>query len=311
MDYITPPPEHPAQAAPERPSSARAWWLAMRPKTLTVSFVPVLVGTAVAYSQTQAVHWLPALIALLAAVLIQIGTNLHNDVSDFERGADTPQRLGPPRATAMGWLPAAAVRRGAWIAFGLAFNFGVYLAWYGGWPIIAIGLCSLLAGWAYTGGPRPIAYTPLGELFVWLFFGLLAVGGSYYLQVRSISVAALLAGSMIGLHAAGVITVNNYRDLETDALAGRRTLAVLLGRRGAQRVYVAEMLLPFALLPLLAVLAGKGFWFALPLLMLPAVLSQLARFRREAPGPVFNELLARTARLQLFFSVLLALALVA
>jgi 1,4-dihydroxy-2-naphthoate octaprenyltransferase len=281
----------------------------MRPKTLTVSFVPVLVGTAVAWSQTQAVHWLPALIALLTAVLIQIGTNLHNDVSDFERGADTPQRLGPPRATAMGWLPAAAVRRGAWIAFGLAFNFGVYLAWYGGWPIVAIGLCSLLAGWAYTGGPRPIAYTPLGEIFVWLFFGLVAVGGSHYLQTLSISGAALLAGSMIGLLAAGVITVNNYRDLDSDALVGKRTLAVLLGRRGAQRVYVAEMLLPFVLLPFLAVLAGKGFWFALPLLMLPAVLSQLTRFRHEAPGPVFNELLARTARLQLIFSVLLAIAL--
>lgn len=311
MNYITRPPEQPAQAVLERPSSFRAWWLAMRPKTLTVSFVPVLVGTAVAYSQSHALHWLPALIALLAALLIQIGTNLHNDVSDFERGADTPQRLGPPRATAMGWLPAAAVRRGAWIAFGLAFNFGVYLAWYGGWPIIAIGLCSLLAGWAYTGGPRPIAYTPFGEVFVCLFFGLAAVGGSYYLQVLSVSGAALLAGGMVGLLAAGVITVNNYRDLETDALAGKRTLAVRLGRHGAQRVYAAEMLLPFALLPVLAVLAGKGLWLALPVLMLPAVLAQLGRFRRAPPGPVFNEPLARTARLQFLFGVLLTIGLLA
>ena len=285
--------------------------MAIRPKTLTVSFVPVLVGSAVAWSQSRVFHWLPALVALLAAVLIQIGTNLHNDVSDFERGADTPERLGPPRATAMGWLPAGAVRRGAWIAFGLAFSFGVYLAWYGGWPIIAIGLSSLLAGWAYTGGPRPIAYTPLGEVFVCVFFGLIAVGGSYYLQTLSISSAALLAAAMVGLLAAGVITVNNYRDLESDARAGKNTLAVLLGRRGAQGVYAAEMLLPFALLPLLALQIGKGPWLALPLLVLPLVLRQVGRFRRETPGPAFNDLLARTAKLQFVFGVLLAIALVA
>jgi 1,4-dihydroxy-2-naphthoate octaprenyltransferase len=282
----------------------------MRPKTLTVSLVPVLVGSAAAWSDKHIFHWLPALIALLAAMLIQIGTNLHNDVSDFERGADTPQRLGPPRATAMGWLPAGAVRRGAWIAFGLAFNFGVYLAWYGGWPIVVIGVASLVAGWAYTGGSRPIAYTPFGEVFVWLFFGLAAAGGSYYLQTLSISAVGLLAGCMIGLLAAGVITVNNYRDLASDALAGKNTLAVLLGRHGAQWVYRVEMLLPFALLPALAVVAGKGAWLALPLLVLPAVLLQVDRFRREAPGPVFNELLARTAKLQLVFGVLLAIALV-
>lgn len=311
MNYITPPTPIPPQTGLKRPSGAAAWWLAARPKTLTVSLVPVLVGSAVAWSQTHVFHWLPALVALMAAVLIQIGTNLHNDVSDFERGADTPERLGPPRATAMGWLPAAAVRRAAWIAFGLAFNFGVYLVWHGGWPIVAIGLSSLLAGWAYTGGPRPIAYTPLGEVFVCLFFGLAAVGGSYYLQTLSLSSAALLAATMVGLLAAGVITVNNYRDLESDARVGKNTLAVVLGRRGARFVYAAEMLLPFALLPLLAVLTGKGFALALPLLVLPQVLIQVGRFRRETPGPAFNELLARTAKLQFVFGLLLAIALIA
>lgn len=311
MNYITSPSPIPSQTGLKRPSGAASWWLAARPKTLTVSLVPVLVGSAVAWSQTHVFQWLPALVALMAAVLIQIGTNLHNDVSDFERGADTPERLGPPRATAMGWLPAAAVRRAAWIAFGLAFNFGVYLVWYGGWPIVAIGLSSLLAGWAYTGGPRPIAYTPLGEVFVCLFFGLAAVGGSYYLQTLSLSSAALLAATMVGLLAAGVITVNNYRDLESDARVGKNTLAVVLGRRGAQFVYAAEMLLPFALLPLLAVLTGKGFWLALPLLVLPQVLIQVGRFRRETPGPAFNELLARTAKLQFVFGLLLAVALIA
>ncbi|WP_228384644.1 1,4-dihydroxy-2-naphthoate polyprenyltransferase [Rhodocyclus gracilis] len=317
MNSITPPesrrlpagtPAHTASApgfSAARPSLVGAWWLALRPKTLTVSAAPVLVGSAVAWSQTQTFYLLPALIALLAAMLIQIGTNLHNDVADFERGADTPDRLGPPRATAMGWLTGAAVRRGAWIAFGLAFNFGVYLVWYGGWPIVAIGLASLVAGWAYTGGPRPIAYSPFGEVFVLLFFGLAAVGGSYYLQTLTLDPAALVAAAMVGMLAAAVITVNNTRDLDTDARAGKRTLAVFLGRQRIELVFAAEMLAPFALLPLLAGLAGRGWSLALPLLALPAIVALIARFRREPAGPAFNELLARTAQLQLLFCVLL------
>lgn len=293
-----------------QPSRCEAWWLAIRPKTLTVSVAPVLVGHAAAWAQAGALHWQPALVALLAALLIQIGTNLHNDVADCERGTDAPGRLGPPRATAMGWLPAAAVRRGAWIAFALAFNFGIYLAYQGGWPIVLIGLASLLAGWAYTGGPRPIAGTPLGELFVLLFFGLAAVGGSYYLQTLSISPAALLAGAMLGLFGAAVITVNNTRDLETDARAGRRTLAVVLGRRAMRWVFAAETLLPFALLPGLAVLAGRAWWLASPLLVLPPVLLLIKRFGDASGGAVFNQLLASTARLQFLFALLLSLAMV-
>lgn len=296
-------------AAP--PSPLGAWWLAIRPKTLTVSVAPLIVGHAVAWAQAGVLFWQPALVALLAAMLIQIGTNLHNDVGDFERGTDTPDRLGPARVTAMGWLPAASVRRAAWAALALAFNFGIYLAYHGGWPIVAIGLASLLAAWAYTGGPWPIAYTPLGELFVVLFFGLAAVGGSYYLQTLSISPAALLAGAMLGLFAAAVITVNNYRDLQTDAQAGKRTLAVVVGRRATQWVYAVEMLLPLLLLPWLAVLVGRGRWLALPLLVLPSALQLLQRFRHEAAGPVFNQLLAGTARLQFVYALLLALAIVA
>lgn len=298
-------------SASRQPGRLGAWWLAIRPKTLSVSVVPVIVGHALAWAQQGYLHWWPAFVALLAALLIQIGTNLHNDVSDFERGSDTPERLGPPRATAMGWLPGAAVRRAAWIAFALAFNFGIYLAWHGGWPIVVIGLASLLAGWAYTGGPRPIAYTPLGELFVLLFFGLLAVGGSYYLQTLSIRPPAVLAGAMVGLFGAAVITVNNTRDLGTDGRVGRRTLAVVLGRRAAAWVYGAEMLLPFAFLPWLTVLAGRGFQLAVPLVLLPLALRHIGRFRHAAEGSVFNDLLAATARLQLFFGILLTLALVA
>jgi 1,4-dihydroxy-2-naphthoate octaprenyltransferase len=290
------------------PRRRDAWWLAIRPKTLGVSLVPVLVGSALAWSQQSAVLWLPALVALLAALLIQIGTNLHNDVADFERGVDGSERLGPPRATAMGWLPGRVVRRAAWVAFALAFGLGVHLADHGGWPIVAIGLASLAAGWAYTGGPRPIACTPLGEFFVLLFFGVLAVSGSYYLQTLSLAPAAVLAGCIVGLLAAALITVNNTRDRETDARAGRRTLAVLCGRRAACGFYAGEMLLPFALLPWLAALTGRGVWLALPYLALPLAWRQIVRFRRAA-GSEYNTLLAGTAGLQVVFALLLAVGL--
>lgn len=303
------PPVDPAETQTARPSAASSWWQALRPKTLSVSFSPVLVGTMLAYAETG--RWLPwvALVALLSALLIQIGTNLHNDVADFERGADTPDRLGPPRATAMGWLPASAVRRAAWVAFGLAFALGILLVLHGGWPVVAIGLASLVAGWAYTGGPRPIAYSPFGEFFVLAFFGLAAVGGSYYLQTLTLSSPAVLAALMLGLLAAAVISVNNTRDLATDARVGKNTLAVLAGRRAMSRVYAVEMLLPYLLLPLLAALLGRGAWLALPCLLAGSALLLCRRFAEQSAGVGFNALLAATARLQAAFAVLLALGL--
>ncbi|HJW23368.1 MAG TPA: 1,4-dihydroxy-2-naphthoate polyprenyltransferase [Rhodocyclaceae bacterium] len=300
-------PQAPAAAAP--PSPWRIWFLALRPRTLSVSLSPVLVGTAAAWHDHGRILWLPLLAAILAAAFIQIGTNLFNDVGDFLRGTDTPDRLGPPRATAQGWLTPAQVQAGAWTAFGLAFLCGIYLAVHGGWPIVAIGLASLAAGWAYTGGPAPIAYRPLGEVFVWIFFGLVAVGGSYYLQTFTLSATALAAAALVGLHAAAVITVNNYRDLDGDARSGKRTLAVVLGRPATCRIYQAEMLLPYLLLP---VFAGALGWAALlPLASLPMALGLLGRFRWEPPGPVFNQILGATARLQLVFALLLAIALMA
>jgi 1,4-dihydroxy-2-naphthoate octaprenyltransferase len=289
------------------PGRAQAWFLACRPKTLSVSLSPVLVGTAVAWHDTQALLWLPLLAAALGAAFIQIGTNLFNDVGDFLRGTDTPGRLGPKRATAEGWLSVDMLRAGAWLAFALAFLCGIYLVAHGGWPIVVIGLASLAAGWAYTGGPAPIAYRPLGEAFVFVFFGLVAVGGSYYLQTLTLKPTALVVAVLVGLHAAAVITVNNYRDRDGDASNGKNTLAVLLGRPATRGLYTAEMLAPYALLPLLADL---GWPSALPLLSLPLALVLVARFRREAAGPVFNGILAATAGLQLVFALLLSLAFV-
>lgn len=280
-----------------------AWFLACRPKTLTVSLSPVLVGTAIAWQQNGQLLWLPLLAAAFGAAFIQIGTNLFNDVGDFLRGTDQPGRIGPRRATAEGWLTPATVKAGAWTSFALAFVCGIYLVAHGGWPIVAIGLASLVAGWSYTSGPKPIAYGPLGEVFVLVFFGLVAVAGSHYLQTLSLSPAALLAGTLLGLHAAAVITVNNYRDLDGDAASGKRTLAVRLGRPATRWLYTGEILTPYALLPLL----GGTTW--LPLLSLPLALWLIRRFHRETPGPAFNRLLAATAGLQLLFALLLTLSL--
>ncbi|MDJ0805374.1 MAG: 1,4-dihydroxy-2-naphthoate polyprenyltransferase [Gammaproteobacteria bacterium] len=282
------------------------WLLAIRPKTLSLSVVPVLVGIALAWRETQLFQPLPALAALCGAILIQIGTNLHNDAEDFARGTDTEERLGPPRATAQGWLSSETVMRGAKIAFGLAFMIGLYLIWHGGWPILTIGLLSLLAGFAYTGGPKPIAYSATGELFVFLFFGLAAVLGSYYLQALSLSLNALAAGCAIGLHAAAVLLVNNYRDLQSDRKAGKLTLSHYLGTYGSQKVYATLLLGPF-LLPLMLAELDAGVW--LVLLALPFAWLLIQRFVSEPPGPVFNRILARTAVLQMVYGLLLVSAL--
>lgn len=290
------------------PSRLHAWFLACRPKTLLVSLSPVVLGAALAWHDTLTLNLLPLLAAAFGAACIQIGTNLFNDAGDFVRGTDTPDRLGPKRAAAEGWLSVGAIRLGAWLCFALAFACGLYLVQRGGWPIVAIGLASLAAGWSYTSGPKPIAYGPLGELFVFVFFGLVAVGGTYYLQTLHLTPTTLLAASLIGLHAAAVITVNNYRDLDGDARSGKNTLAVHLGRPAMQQLYTAELLLPYVLLAALATWEDVGALVALPLLSLPLALRLIRRFRQEPAGPAFNGILAATAALQLLFALLLAAA---
>ena len=286
-----------------------AWLLATRPKTLTVSFTPVMVGVALAWFESGTVSWLPALAALLGAVLIQIGTNLHNDAADFARGADGGERLGPARAVASGWLTARQVERAALLCFVLAMLCGAYLAWHGGWPIVALGLASLLSGWAYTGGPRPLAYTGLGEVFVFLFFGLAAVMGSFYLQTFRLDWSVFIAASMVGLLAAAVIVVNNARDLDSDRKVGKNTLAVRIGLGWSRAEYAALLAAPFLLLPLLGclLLAGIAIW--LPLLAAPWAVLLVRRFCLEAPGVGYNLLLAQTAQMQFLFAVLLSVGL--
>jgi 1,4-dihydroxy-2-naphthoate octaprenyltransferase len=292
------------------PGLLKAWWIAARPPTLTIAITPVLVGTAFAWREGGAIDWLVAAIALCAAVLIQIGTNLYNDVGDYERGADRADRLGPPRATSMGWLAAADVRRAAATSFGLAMALGAYLVSIGGWPILVIGLASITAGISYTGGPRPIAYTPSGELFVFVFFGLVATIGSSFLQTGRFSWESATGAVMIGALAAAVLVVNNYRDLESDRRSAKITLAVRIGYAATRIEFAALVLLPFAALPLLAALTGAGLRMLLPAASLPLALRLIRDLARAPISPVLNPILKRTARFELVFGLLLSAALV-
>ncbi len=293
----------PSTAAPIAISPS-AWLLAVRPATLSLSVAPVAVGAALAWAGEGKVAWAAVAAALAGSMLIQIGTNLHNDAADAERGGDGADRVGPVRATAAGLLSAAAVKHGALLCFALAAAVGLYLVAVGGWPILLLGLASIAAGWAYTGGPRPIAYSPFGEIFVVAFFGFGAVGGTYWLCTLHLSAAALAGGLAMGLFAAAVLLVNNHRDLEADARAGRLTLPMAIGARATHWLYGALMLLPFALLPFLARDLPRGHvWPAL--IALPAALVLIARFAREPRGQGFNAILARSAQVQLVFAVLL------
>lgn len=270
------------------------WIAAARPKTLLLSLAPALAGIGLAAAQTGGLASATALATLLAAVAIQVGTNLHNDAVDFERGTDTADRVGPPRATAQGWFSARQVRAAAHLAFGLAFLLGLLLVIRGGWPILALGLAAIACGYAYTSGPRPIAYGPFGELYVLCFFGIASVAGSHYLQTLSFDRSALLLGVALGLPAAAVLLLNNYRDLETDRIAGRRTLCHYLGRPRSRALYLALLVVPLPLI-LAAGLPGP-VWLSLA--ALPLALHLAKRLFGAADGAELNHLLGRTALYQ-------------
>jgi 1,4-dihydroxy-2-naphthoate polyprenyltransferase len=285
------------------------WQKAIRPRTLTIALTPVIVGTMLAGLEVMHIAWDAVGMALVVSILIQIGTNLHNDVADFERGGDQPDRMGPVRVTAAGLLNAHEVHKAAMVCFAMATVGGGYLVWLGGWPILLLGVLSLIAGYHYSGGSRPIAYSPLGEVFVFLFFGLGAVAGSYYLQTQTVSLAAVLAGSIVGLQAAAVLMVNNYRDQQADAAIGRRTLAICVGQFLSRWIYALLMIAPFViLLPLQAALPTV-YYLTVPLLSAPLVAYSILKFWRAPPGPDFNILLGRTAQAQALFAALLCIGL--
>jgi 1,4-dihydroxy-2-naphthoate octaprenyltransferase len=284
----------------EAPGRARAWWLAARPWSFTISVAPVLVGSSLAALAGRGVQPGVAAAALLASLLIHAGTNLQNDVGDFRRGADGAGRIGPARATTEGWLAPAQVQLAALLCFALALVPGAYLAARGGWPIVAIGVASIAAGAAYTAGPRPIAYSGWGEAFVIVFFGFVAVGGMVYLHTGAVGAQALLAGAALGALAAAVLVVNNLRDLDSDRRIGKNTLAVRLGRRFSAWEYAALVHAPFGFAALLGLYE--------PLLLLPWASLLARRVWREPGGRGLNRVLAASARLGLAFALLLSLA---
>jgi 1,4-dihydroxy-2-naphthoate octaprenyltransferase len=290
-------------------SRVRVWVLASRPRTLTAAITPVVVGTALAV-QAKAFNPPLAIAALVCAVLIQIGANLANDVYDFRKGADTPDRQGPQRVTSAGLLAPRTVEIGMWLTFGLAAVFGLYLIYVGGWPILAIGVASILAGIAYTGVPLPLGYIGLGDPLVFIFFGLIAVGGTYYLQAHTLAPQVFWAASAIGALTTNILVVNNVRDADTDRASGKRTLAVLLGRNTARAEYAVLALFAYATPFVLWLVFKMSPWVLLPLLSLPLAVRLARSVATVTAGPILNQTLAGTAQLLAVYGALLAIGII-
>lgn len=290
------------------PSRLGAWVLAARPATLTAAATPVVVGTAVALHAGEAQAG-PAAAAMLGALALQVGANLANDVFDFRRGADTADRIGPPRVTQLGILSERQVIGGLIVAFGVATLAGIYLIAVAGWPVAAAGIAAMLAALAYTGGPWPFGYHGLGDVFVFIFFGLVAVVGTYYVQAGETSFAAVATAIPVGCTVTAILMVNNIRDIETDEAAGKRTLAVMIGRQPARWLFVATVAVAYLSAAALAPIDGFGAWTLLSWLSIPLAVSPVRAVMTSTDGPTLNAALRATARLHLALGVLLAIGL--
>jgi 1,4-dihydroxy-2-naphthoate polyprenyltransferase len=286
-------------------SGLRIWLMAARPRTLPAAIAPVLVGTALA-GFFHVFHPLRFLAALLGAIFIQVGTNLSNDYSDARRGADADDRLGPVRVTAGGLVPPKQVLVATYVSFGLAVLAGVYLVAVAGWLLLVIGAASILAGVLYTGGPKPYGYEGLGELFVFLFFGVVAVAGSFYVQVVHLDWEAFALSVPVGLLAAAILVVNNVRDIDSDRRASKRTLAVRLGRANTRWLFAAIVYGAFLLAPVTWIFGPLKPWLMLTWLALPLATALVRIVRTHTDGPSLNGALARSGMLQLIFCVLLS-----
>jgi len=285
-------------------AQVRAWILAIRVPTLSAAVVPVLVGTALALRESGGSLGI-FVVTLCTALLIQIGTNLTNDLFDFQKGADTGARLGPVRAVQAGLLTQKQVAVAGVVSFGTAIVLGLYLARVGGWPIVAIGLAAVASGIAYTGGPWPLGYHGLGDLFVFVFFGLVAVVGTFYLQAGTVTAAAFIASLPVAMLVTAILVVNNLRDIDTDRDAGKRTLAVRLGRAATRLQYSILVLGAYAVAAALWISAAASAWAILPWLTLPLGV-RLVRAVWHDEGTALNLALRQTAGLHLLFGVLLA-----
>lgn len=286
-------------------SGLRLWFTASRPRTLPAAIAPVLVGTAAAVQVSGGeIRWLAFVAAMLGSIFIQIGTNLANDYSDARRGADTMDRLGPLRVTSAGLVAPRRVLIATWLAFGAAVICGAYLIYVAGWVILAVGVASILAGVLYTGGPKPYGYAGLGEIFVFLFFGLVAVNGSYFVQLEELAWLPFGLSISIGLLATAILVVNNLRDMETDRRAGKNTLAVRLGRKATRWVFLTMIGGAFLVLAVEIAILGGPWWTLLGLAAAPMALKPCRAVLTKIDGPSLNDALAGTGLLLGTFGVL-------
>ncbi len=290
----------------EHPGAQGAWLVAIRPASLPLALGPVVVGAAMGFARTGSIPVTLFCMAVAGALLMQILTNLQNDIGFTDRGGEhIGQRKGLPRATARGWLSRQAVRLAIVLLCGVAVALGLGMVMLRGWPVLAIGSASLVAALAYMGGPKPIAYTPLGELTAFVFFGLVAVMGTDWLLTDQLSVVSALSAAAIGCLSAAALAVNIHRDREHDALVGRKTFAVLLGARASKRLMAALLACPFIMALAMAGLQSQVV-FLLPLMLAPAAKQLHWDFCECPEGVAFNAILFRVFRLEFRFAVMLA-----
>ena len=292
----------------EAMSPMGAWMLATRPRTLPAAVSPVMVGTAMAVADGK-FEFMPAFAALLGALLLQIGVNLANDYFDFKKGIDTSERLGPVRVTQSGLIPPDRVRLAMIIIFSGALAVGLYLTAVAGWPVLAVGMACILASLAYSGGPFPLASHGLGDLFVFIFFGLVAVCGTYYIQTLQVTTQVLWLSVPVGFLITAIIVVNNLRDIPTDRKSGKNTLSVILGERGAKLEYLLLVIGAYIMPAAFFFSGGFSVWVLLPLISIPMSISNIIAVQKDK-GPSLNRVLAKTAALSLVFSLLLSVGLV-
>lgn len=290
-------------------SFTRRWVLAIRPRTLTAAVAPVILGWGIAGTSGH-FHWGAALAALLASILIQIGTNLVNDVVDFTRGTDTAARTGPTRVTQTGLLTPNQVWAGVWVCFVLAALAGAYLTVVAGWPVLVIGGAAILAGIAYTAGPYPLAYHGLGDIFVMLFFGLAAVCGTVFVTSGELPPLAWFGSVAAGALTVNILVVNNIRDIDSDRQAGRKNLPIVLGRKAAEWEYALMLVLAYAIPPVLVCKDLSSPWVLLSWLSFPTGMRLWGILRSGLAGPALNPILGQTAQQLLFFCVLMTVGLV-
>lgn len=286
-----------------------AWLLAARPRTLPAAIAPVMLGTAMAIADKH-FAWLAAAAAFSVALLLQIGVNLANDYFDYRQGIDTEDRLGPPRVAQSGLIPPKQVRAGMALTLILSLIPGFYLLSVGGWPVLFIGLACIGAALAYSGGPFPLASHGFGDMFVFVFFGLVAVCGTYYVQALRLTPMVWLMGAIEGLLITAILVVNNLRDIQTDRQSGKRTLAVIIGDRGSKVEYLLLLGAAYAIPVILWLSRHGSAWMILPLFSLPLALSLMRFIWKSAGGSILNQALADTAKLALVYSLLLSAGLI-